>query len=100
VKAVGVKRLKARLSEYIRIAKSGETVLVMERDQVVAELGPARQQRLLSGPADDVLDALVEAGEVTRAALKKGGWTWKTKGLGLPRGTATRLLEALRADRS
>lgn len=99
MKAVGIKRLKARLSEYIRIAKSGETVLVMERDEVVAELRPARQPGLPAGPLDDVLDALAEAGEITRAVSKKAGWTWKTKGLGLPRGKAVELLDELRADR-
>jgi len=99
MKAVGIKRLKARLSEYVRIAKSGETVLVMERDQVVAELRPARRQGLPSGPVDDILDALAEAGELTRAAVTKSSWTWKAKGLGLPRGTAAKLLDELRADR-
>ena len=99
MKAVGIKRLKARLSEYIRIAKSGETVLVMERDEVVAELRPTRQRSLPPGPADDVLETLAEAGEVTRAALRKSGWTWRTKGLGLPKGTAMSLLNELRSDR-
>ncbi|MGH8578066.1 MAG: type II toxin-antitoxin system Phd/YefM family antitoxin [Gammaproteobacteria bacterium] len=31
MKIVGLKQLKARLSEYIRLAKTGETVLVAER---------------------------------------------------------------------
>ena len=38
MKAVGVKVLKAKLSEYLRLVKAGETVLVTERDEVVAEL--------------------------------------------------------------
>ena len=38
MKAVGIKELKARLSEFVRLVKSGETVLVTERDEVVAEL--------------------------------------------------------------
>ena len=29
-----------RLSDYVRLAASGETVLVTDRDRVVAELGP------------------------------------------------------------
>ena len=45
MKAVGIKELKARLSEFVRLVKSGETVLVTERDEVVAELRPARHQR-------------------------------------------------------
>jgi antitoxin (DNA-binding transcriptional repressor) of toxin-antitoxin stability system len=45
VKAVGVKVLKNKLSEYVRLAESGETVLVTDRDRVVAELGPPRPGR-------------------------------------------------------
>jgi antitoxin (DNA-binding transcriptional repressor) of toxin-antitoxin stability system len=40
MRAVGIKVLKNKLSEYVRIAASGETVLVTDRDRVVAELGP------------------------------------------------------------
>lgn len=45
MRAVGLKILKNKLSEYVRLAASGETVLVTERDRVVAELGPARPGR-------------------------------------------------------
>lgn len=44
MKVVGVKELKARLSEYIRLAKAGESILVTERNEVVAELRGARRQ--------------------------------------------------------
>jgi prevent-host-death family protein len=40
MRAVGIKTLKNRLSEYVRLAASGETVLVTDRDRVVAELVP------------------------------------------------------------
>ena len=100
MKAVGIKQLKARLSEYIRLVKAGESLLVTERDEVVAEIRPApRQFTSRSGP-DETLRALAEAGEVTRARLPKRGWVWKPKGLGLPKGTAQELLDELRGDRS
>jgi antitoxin (DNA-binding transcriptional repressor) of toxin-antitoxin stability system len=54
MKAVGVKVLKNKLSEYLRLAESGETVLVTDRDRVVAELGPPRP-----GRAPLVTDALL-----------------------------------------
>ena len=38
MKSVGLRVLKNRLSEYVRLAASGETVLVTDRDPVVAEL--------------------------------------------------------------
>jgi hypothetical protein len=48
---------------------------------------------------DEILDTLSERGDITRAAVRKGCWTWKVKGLGLPPGTATKLLEEIRRDR-
>jgi antitoxin (DNA-binding transcriptional repressor) of toxin-antitoxin stability system len=43
--AVGLKVLKNRLSEYVRLAARGETVLVTDRDRVVAEIVPPREGR-------------------------------------------------------
>lgn len=40
MRVVGIKVLKNRLSEYVRMAAAGERVLVTDRDRVVAELGP------------------------------------------------------------
>lgn len=45
MRAIGIKALKDRLSEYVRLAAAGETVLVTDRDRVVAELGPPRPGR-------------------------------------------------------
>jgi antitoxin (DNA-binding transcriptional repressor) of toxin-antitoxin stability system len=100
MKVVGIKQLKARLSEYVRLAKAGETVLVTERDEVVAELRPARRQSPVADRLEEVLDGLATAGEITRAAQAKGDWTWRSRGLGLPAGTARALLDELRQERS
>jgi prevent-host-death family protein len=40
MKTVGVRELKNRLSEYIRHVRAGESVLVTDRGEVVAELTP------------------------------------------------------------
>jgi len=40
MRAVGIKVLKDRLSELVRLAAAGEIVMVTERDRVVARLGP------------------------------------------------------------
>ncbi len=45
MRSVGLKALNSRLSEYVRIAAAGETVLVTNRDRVVAEIGPPRPDR-------------------------------------------------------
>jgi prevent-host-death family protein len=100
MKSVGIKELKARLSEYVRQVKAGDTVLVTERDEVVAELRPVRRRRAPAETLEEVLDTLAEAGELTRAGLPKGAWTWKVRGLGLPAGTARRILDEVRGDRA
>jgi antitoxin (DNA-binding transcriptional repressor) of toxin-antitoxin stability system len=99
MKVVGIKQLRARLSEYVRLAKAGETVLVTEGDEVVAELRPVRRQTLAAGPLDDVLEALAASGEISRAAQPKGHWSWRSEGLGLAPGAAQALLDELREDR-
>src|SRR5438876_231116 len=45
MRAVALKVLKNKLSEYVRLAAGGETVLVTDRDRVVAELVPPREGR-------------------------------------------------------
>lgn len=89
MKTVGVRELKNRLSEHLRRAKSGESVLVTDRGQVVAELTPpglgatdasvpagllalARRQLLTIGaPADrDVYPALPRARRPKRTAAQ------------------------------
>jgi antitoxin (DNA-binding transcriptional repressor) of toxin-antitoxin stability system len=40
MRAAGLKALKNKLSEYVRLAAAGETVLISDRDTVVAQLGP------------------------------------------------------------
>jgi antitoxin (DNA-binding transcriptional repressor) of toxin-antitoxin stability system len=45
MRAVGLKILKNKLSEYVRLAAAGETVLITDRDAVVAEIVPPRAGR-------------------------------------------------------
>jgi antitoxin (DNA-binding transcriptional repressor) of toxin-antitoxin stability system len=54
MRAVGLKALKNKLGEYVRLAAGGETVLVTDHDRVVAELGPP-----CAGRATLVSDALL-----------------------------------------
>lgn len=68
MRSVGIKVLNSRLSEYVRLAASGETILVTDRDRVVAEMGPPRETR---SPilADAVLAQAVRNGWLTPPAL-------------------------------
>jgi antitoxin (DNA-binding transcriptional repressor) of toxin-antitoxin stability system len=64
MRSVGLKVLKNRLSEYVRVAAAGETVLVTDRDKVVAELGPPRSGRS-AVPADARLAEAMRQGWVS-----------------------------------
>jgi len=64
MRTVGLKVLKNKLSEYVRLASQGERVLIADRDRVVAELvppEPGRAERV----SDAVLAGLVREGLVT-----------------------------------
>jgi antitoxin (DNA-binding transcriptional repressor) of toxin-antitoxin stability system len=45
MRSVGLKVLKNKLSEYVRLAAGGEIVLVTDRDRVVAEIVPLQAGR-------------------------------------------------------
>jgi prevent-host-death family protein len=53
MRKVGLKILKNKLSEYIRLAAAGETVVVTDRGRAVAEIVPPGRYRL---------DSVVERG--------------------------------------
>jgi antitoxin (DNA-binding transcriptional repressor) of toxin-antitoxin stability system len=46
MRSVGIKVPQNKLSEYVRLAAGGETILVTDRDRVVAEIGPPRSPML------------------------------------------------------
>ena len=49
MKEVGIRELKNRLSEYIRLVREGEVVMVTDRGEVVAEL---RAPQVAAQPKD------------------------------------------------
>lgn len=94
MRAVGLRNLKNHLGEHVRLAASGETVLITRRGRVVAELVAPRQ-----GRAEAPRDAFLAD------AAKEG---WLAPALGSPAGPLPRrpvatlgvLLDELDADRS
>ena len=72
MRSVGIEALSSKLSEYVRLASSGETILVTDRDQVIAELGPLRETR---SPilADAFLAEAVRSGVLTPPRLTASG---------------------------
>lgn len=94
MRAVGLKVLKNKLSEYVRLAAGGETVLITDRDRVVAELVPPAAGR--SQTVDDVaLAELMRQGCLTPALVGPGGEVPR-----LPVLRFARLLEELDHDRA
>lgn len=63
---VGIKELKAKLSEYVERARGGEMVVVTDRGEPVAELVPL-------SPTKRKLLELVESGEVSWGGGKPKG---------------------------
>jgi prevent-host-death family protein len=47
MKTVRIAELKARLSEYLRAVRGGETVAVLDRDTPVAHIVPVRERTAL-----------------------------------------------------
>ncbi len=93
MRSVGLKVLKNKLAEYVRLAASGETVLVTDRDRVVAELSPPR-----AGRAENLMDA--QLAELVRSGLISP--PTRPRGVPPPRrpvAATEDLLEELRADR-
>lgn len=94
MRAVGLKTLKNKLSEYVRLAAGGETVLVTDRDRVVAEIGPPNPAR-----SSILSDALL------LDAFRQG---WMTPPLSVGQGppprkpvmTIDQLLSSLQLDRA
>ena len=92
MRAIGIKVLKNKLSEYVRIAASGETVLVTDRDRVVAELGPPR-----AGRAETLVDA--QLAEAVRAGWLSPRQTSGTPPGRLPTAPLDEILAGLAEDR-
>jgi antitoxin (DNA-binding transcriptional repressor) of toxin-antitoxin stability system len=71
MKAVGLKILKNKLSEYVRMAEGGETILITDRDRVVAEMVPPPPEP--ASLPDIRLAELVRKGYLTPATNPRGG---------------------------
>jgi antitoxin (DNA-binding transcriptional repressor) of toxin-antitoxin stability system len=92
MRSVGLKVLKNKLSEYVRLAEAGEVVLVTDRDRVVAELRPPMERAPFA--ADALLADLVRRGLLTPPVLVREGPPPR-----LPVAPTATILQELDADR-
>ena len=88
---VGLKILKNKLSEYIRRAAAGETVVVTDRNRVVAEIVPPRPDK-----AESIIQRGIREGWI-RPAVR--GPDWPPRGKPVPGLTLEKLLADLDRDR-
>lgn len=70
MRSVGIELLENKLSEYIRLASQGETILVTDRDRVVAEITQP-QERRAGNVTDAVLADAVRNGWLTPPLLRQ-----------------------------
>lgn len=66
MRSVGLKVLKNKLSAYVRMAAAGETVLITDRNRVVAEIVPPQPDRK-SATEDEFIAKGVREGWLTPA---------------------------------
>src|SRR5882762_4028007 len=91
MRTVGLKTLKNKLSEYVRLAAAGETVVVTDRNRVVAEIGPPRSRE-----QESVIERGIREGWI-RPAKRGADWPPPSKPVkGL---TLEQLLKELDEDR-
>lgn len=72
MRTVGIKTLKNKLSQYIRAAAAGETILVTDRDRVVAEIvAPGKTRPKTASHA--FMAEMIRRGDVTPAPAPFSG---------------------------
>ncbi len=97
MKAVGIRELKDRLSEYLRQVQTGEVVLVTDRGRVVAEI----REPGAAAPPKDIPPGLWRAaleGKVRLSTIPNSPDLYPEMPRLAPDGTAQRLLDEIRAD--
>jgi antitoxin (DNA-binding transcriptional repressor) of toxin-antitoxin stability system len=95
MRAVGVRELKNRLSEYLRLVRNGEEILVTDRGEVIAELRqPTPRVELPYRALQDV----IRQGRA-RLGLPNRPDVYPALGAAGPQGAAARLLDEERGGR-
>jgi prevent-host-death family protein len=97
MRSVGIKVLKNKLSEYVRLAEKGETVQVTDRGRVVAALVPPPARRNMS--EKEFLAQAAREGRFTPAAKPGKGPPPRAPISGLTLEELLKDLDEARADR-
>jgi antitoxin (DNA-binding transcriptional repressor) of toxin-antitoxin stability system len=70
MRKVGIRVLKNKLSEYVRLAAEGETIAITDRDRVVARLTPPEADLRKLSP-EDRREELIRRGILRPARMPK-----------------------------
>jgi len=97
LKTVGVKELKNNLSAYLREVRSGATVLVSDRDSIVAEMHEPYSRSVLGEALHPLLLQWAEAGLVLLPKIRKV--SLPVSPVKLRTGTSAELLEEDREEK-
>jgi antitoxin (DNA-binding transcriptional repressor) of toxin-antitoxin stability system len=92
MRSVGLKQLRKKLSEYVRLVTAGETILVTDRERVVAEIVPPQKRGLAE---DEFLAKGVREGWLRAARIVDG----PPPPAGKPILSLEELMQELAADR-
>jgi prevent-host-death family protein len=90
MRTVGLKMLKNKLSEYVRLAAAGDTILVTDRNRVVAEIVPPRRT------PESIIERGIREGWIRPA---KRGANWPPPRKPVPGLTLEQLMDELDQDR-
>ncbi len=90
MRKVGLKVLKNKLSEYVRLAAAGETIVITDRNRIVAEIVPPRPE------PESVIERGVREGWI-RPAVRGADWPPRPKPV--PGLTFEQLMADLERDR-
>jgi antitoxin (DNA-binding transcriptional repressor) of toxin-antitoxin stability system len=91
MKTIGIRSLKAQLSQTLRSVAAGEVFLVTDRGRVVAELRQPGSGGVAATPAQQALSRLAASGHL-RVAERSGG-AYRASPLRSPKGTARILID-------
>ena len=96
MRTIGVRQLKAELSQVLRDVQRGDVVLVTDRGRVVAELRQPREAPYMLSPLEAALAQMSASGELRIA--ERPASVYQASPIKSPTGESRALLDAERGD--
>lgn len=97
MKTIGIRELKAQLSRVLREVRAGETILVTDRGQVVAEMRAPDAGTLVESRTERVMARLASSGALRLAESPRT--PYRASPIRAAHGTAQELLDEAREER-